>query len=153
MNLTIQMRSLKLKKHAFVTWCLLFRRKRQETCNINRFRWPCQLSGWLFTEDNLSKWQITYSWPPQMYLNDQGTLREPKRQSWILHRAHTDTPPHSETMHTFHKGSALNTVKITLKQTPTYRAKAIDSFSSKSLADFYTLKFTDSHRAEWNLKN
>lgn len=34
------------------------------------------------------------------------------------------------------------------KQNPTHRAETRDSSSSKSLADFYTLKFTVSHRTE-----
>lgn len=55
--------------------------------------------------------------------DDQGTLKGLKILPWILHQAHTDTPVHSETIHVFHKGNALNTVKITGETNETQHAE------------------------------
>lgn len=81
--------------------------------------------------------------------NDQSTPKELEGLSWILHEAHKDNPAHS----LFQKNDPHSKYHRGNNPTPTYRAEAMDSFSSKSPADFYSFKFTDTRRAEWNLKN
>lgn len=91
-----------------------------------------------------------HSWLPQMDLNDQSTLKLLERLWWILQPAYTDTSAHTETTDEFHGGNATKLTNITgqNKQNPTHRAETRHSSSSKSLAGFYTLKFSVSRRTE-----